>query len=255
MFMNETLKTIHRLKSIRNFSDKEITPDDLKIILDACVRAATASARQSYSIIVVSDKELMRKHLRYIGSKALIFCVDFNRLIDIADHLNHKYEVDDFVNFITGSTDTILAAQTAAIAAKSLGIDALFTNSVHRTDIKEFYQAFNIPQKHCFPLITLVLGFSSQSSQSPRGRLNESGVIHYEKYKKLTNEDINKIIGSYENPKTNLGLSFFNSNSETYADYFDWFYNSWSKKVEEEQQKTIYSTIADAGFLDPKYVR
>jgi FMN reductase [NAD(P)H] len=219
------------------------------------VRAATASARQSYSIIVVSDKELMRKHVGYVGSKALIFCVDFNRLIDIAEHLNHKYNVDDFVNFITGSTDTILAAQTAAIAAKSLEIDALFTNSVHRGDIKEFYQAFNIPQKHCFPLITLILGFSSQSLQSPNGRLKESGIIHYEKYEKLTSEEINNIVGWYEDPKTKLGLTFFNRDNKTYKDYFDWFYNSWSKEVEEAQQKLIYSTIADAGFIDSQYVK
>ena len=54
--MNETLKTIHELRSIRNFSDKEITDLDLKTILDAAVRAATAGMQQSYSIVVVEDE-------------------------------------------------------------------------------------------------------------------------------------------------------------------------------------------------------
>ena len=73
--MNDTLKTIHSLRSIHgNFSSKEMKDEDLDIILNACVRAANASNRQSYSIIVIKDKKVMRKLCSYCGSKVLIFC-------------------------------------------------------------------------------------------------------------------------------------------------------------------------------------
>lgn len=118
-----------------NFSLQEITDEDLEIILDACVRAANASARQSYSIIVVKDRNLMKELSGFPGSKALVFCVDYNRIIDATEHLGQQFSEDGVIPFVTGSTDTILAAQTAAIAAKSMGIDSLFTNGIHRGDI------------------------------------------------------------------------------------------------------------------------
>ena len=61
------------------------------------------------------------------------------------------------IGFVTGSTDTILAAQTACIAAKSLGIDSLFTQrGLHRRDISQVFKTLNLPDKYCFPLVALV---------------------------------------------------------------------------------------------------
>ncbi|MFX0126275.1 MAG: nitroreductase family protein, partial [Candidatus Hodarchaeota archaeon] len=106
--MNETLNTIQKLRSIRSFSEKEITDTDLNIIFDAAVRAATAGMQQSYSIVVVKDKELLKEFF-YNANKALVFCVDHNRLVDTAKHINQVYLVDRLEAFVTGSTDTILA--------------------------------------------------------------------------------------------------------------------------------------------------
>jgi nitroreductase len=59
---NETLITIHSLRSTHgDFSEKEISAEDVQTIVTAAVRAANASARQSYSIVVVEDRELMKK--------------------------------------------------------------------------------------------------------------------------------------------------------------------------------------------------
>ncbi|MBA1334261.1 MAG: hypothetical protein HPY66_1970 [Firmicutes bacterium] len=90
--MNDTFKTIHNLHSTHgNFSSREITGEDLDAIIKASVRAANASARQSYSIIVVNDKAVMKEYLEYVGSKALIFCLDFTRLKDTAEYLGHPF--------------------------------------------------------------------------------------------------------------------------------------------------------------------
>ena len=92
--MNETLKTIHNLRSIHgNFSSQEIKDEDMETILNACVRAANSSARQNYSVIVVKDKKLMRELCGYVASRVLILCVDYNRIINTAKHLNHSYQM------------------------------------------------------------------------------------------------------------------------------------------------------------------
>ncbi len=156
--MNETLKTIYSLKSIHgNFADRKISDEDLDTILHASGRAANAGNMQTYSIIVVDDKAVMKELCQYVGSVALVFCVDHNRIVEAAQYLQHPFSPKTAGWLITGSTDTILAAQTAAIAAKSLGIDSLFTSSLYRGDFTRVYWLLDIPEKYCFPLITLIL--------------------------------------------------------------------------------------------------
>ena len=83
--MNETLKTIHSLRSTHgNFSDENVSVEDVQTIIEASVRAANASARQSYSIIVIEDKEVVKKLCGYVGSVALLYCIDYTRIIDTA---------------------------------------------------------------------------------------------------------------------------------------------------------------------------
>ena len=249
--MNETLKTIHSLRSIRNFSRKEIPSSDLKTVLNAAVCSANASARQSYSIIVIEDKEILDDTLFYGANKALVFCVDYNRIVDTAKHLNHTIESGNIIRFITGSTDTILAAQTAAIAAKSLSIDSLFTNSLHRANLTEVYNLLNLPEQFCFPLITLCLGYATTEPSIKKGRLRNSGVIHYAKYQRLTTEELEKLVKEYDKEKNHLGIIPPERWSEMgFNHYLDWFYTKWpglaanKSKVEE-----IRTTLKKVGFL------
>lgn len=259
--MNETMKIIESLKTVRRFSNEEISEENLKIILKACVNAASASCRQTYSIIVVNDKEVMKK-IGYVGSVMLVFCVDYNRVIDTAHFLGYEYGSEvPIVDFITGSTDTILAAQTAAIAAKSLGIDSFFTNCVHRGNIERIYKLLNLPKEHCFPSIALILGYSGKQNckSSNKGRLSGNGVIHYNEYKKLNDEDLQNIVNEYDN-KDKHYLSLINDWREKgYKHYLDYFYEEWCKcsKTGNENEKIINNQYAHVqemmiktGFLD-----
>lgn len=249
--MNDTMKTIHSLHTIHgNFSSREISESDLIAILNSCVCAASASARQSYSILVVDDKTVMKEYLHYVGSKALIFCVDFTRLIDTAKYLNHSYHCGGVLDFITGSTDTILAAQTAVIAAKSLGIDSMFTNSLHRGNSKKFYSKFKIPEGNCFPLIALILGYSTNENNVARGRLNGLGLIHYGEYHRLDEIELRDLVDDYDNVERNLGLEFFNrKTAQNFNRYLDWFYRVWCKPETEEYHNEIWEVLKNAGFL------
>lgn len=241
--MNETMKTVHSLRTIHgNFTSQEVKDEDVKTILDACVRAANASARQSYSVIVVKDRKLMGKLSGFVGSRTLIFCVDYNRIIDTAKHLNHPFSADGVVPFVTGSTDTILAAQTAAITAKSLGIDSLFTNGIHRGDITRVYKLLDLPEKYCFPLIALVLGYPDQEPDHLKGRLNGAGVIHYDKYHKLTTEELDELVRQYDDPEKHLAVNDI-WKKEGFDHYLDWFYKVWSVRGGKPEGKSQMAEI------------
>ena len=248
---NETIKTIHSLRTIHgDFSEKSISDSNLEEILQASIQAPNASALQSYSIIVVKDRDKMKKICGYQGSALLLYCVDFNRLKASAQSLGHSYHPDGAQSFITGSTSTILAVQTAVIAAKALGIDSLTTNGIHRGDMQRVWEILELPENHCYPLIALVLGYTKEEPSYHKGRLDGAGVIHYEKYHKLTPDEIDKITQIYDDKELSLGLN--NDWNKDHKHYLDWLFTKWmgsrTKPIKKESQ--MFKFLKRSGFVD-----
>ena len=62
--MNETLKILQKRRSVRAFSDKALTEEQVSLIKDATLRAPTAGNMALYSVVEVHDqskKELLAK--------------------------------------------------------------------------------------------------------------------------------------------------------------------------------------------------
>jgi nitroreductase len=246
--MNETLQTIISLRTIHgSFSQREVLAEDLQTILKAGMHAANASNRQSYSIIVLEDRQTMAK-LGYTGSKALIFCVDYNRIVDTAGYLNKPFHSMEIVSFITGFVDTILASQTAAIAAKSLGIDSMFTNCIHRVPLKDVYELLNLPGENCFPLIELILGYPQTEPILQKGRLSGKGIIHYGQYHRLTPGELNEIVSEYDCKEKHIGMND-TWDEMGFSHYLDYFFDKWCSKISDDKQREFYSALQSAGFL------
>ena len=253
--MNPTLDTLQSLRTIHgNFTDQPISSQDVATILETATRAANASNRQSYSIVVVDDPEMMKQLTGYQGSRLLLFCVDFNRLAATAAHLGHEYPLRGVAPFLTGAIDTSLAAQTAAIAAKSLGIDALFTNGIHRGNVQRVYDLLKLPEKYCFPLIALILGYPQDEPTALRGRLTGPGVVHQGTYQAATDEELQTIIEAYDDAST--GLSSASPWKEKgFSHFLDWFFEVWSNRAPASTGRSpLFQRLIDAGFLDAEEV-
>jgi len=249
MTLNDTLKTIHNLRSIRNFSAKEILREDLERILEAALRTANSGGRQVYSIIVIDDRELLEKYF-YKADKALVFCVDYNRWIDCAERLNHKITMGDIRGFLLGSEDAILAAQTATIAAKSLGIDSLHTSSLHREELKKVFTMLNLPEKNCFPLLSVCLGYPAKEPPYLKGRVR-NGVIHYNKYQRLSPEEIDEVIAEYDVEENHFTtMTREEITKEGFEHYLDLSFSRWKGNFPEEQIKDCYTTLKKVGFFE-----
>lgn len=226
---NDTLKTIRGLRTIHgNFTDQEIPEETLQAILQASVRAANASNMQCYSIVVVRDRQMMQKLCGYRGSRLLLYLADHNRLAASARSLGHAYQPDDVTAFVTALIDTTLAAQTAAIAARSCGVDYLLTNGVHRGDMERHWKLLDLPKEHCFPVIALVLGYPAKEPASLKGRLDGTGVIHEGKYHHVTPEEAEEITRIYDDESRHLGLDYGgNWRVDGHKHYLDWMFTEW----------------------------
>ena len=210
--MNDTIKTIHDLHTTHgSFMDREIPAEDLDTILKASVRAASASNMQSYSIVVVTDRDMMKELCGYQASVLLLYCIDTNRMASLAKHLGYNFAMDPSWQLTTGAVDVVLAAQTAAIAARSLEISSLFTNGIHRGDPERVFTLLNLPEKNCLPIVALLLGYEENAPEKPKERLSGTGIIHKEKYQQCSDEELDEIIGECNTWDENYFESFLAS--------------------------------------------
>lgn len=244
--MNETIESIYKLRSERQFSNKPIAQGDLEVILEATVRTANSSARQMYSVIVLTEKEKIKAACGYSGAALLVFCVDQNRMIDLAEYMHQDYKKSTTIDFITGGTDAILAAQTATIAATSLGIDSLITNGVHRQNFAALYELLHLPKEYCFPMIGVLLGYSAKPEMKHyKGRMTK-GVIHYDTYHHLTTGEMEEEIAAFDSREKKYGLTSYTQWEEMgFKHYYEWFYQVWNGK----QEDIFYPVLKETKFF------
>jgi hypothetical protein len=204
---------------------------------------------QSYSIVVVKDREIMKQVCTYRGSCLLLYCVDYNRMKTLAEHLGHSFFPDNMTEFVTAGINTVLAVQTAAIAARSLGIDYLITNGIHRGDMARLWKLLDLPAQHCFPLIAMVLGYPTAEPAFQKGRLDGPGIIHYEKYHKLTKDETEEMVRQYDDPQRHLALESWNAGQSRH--YLDWVFTQWWPAPKPTEQETqILRFLKRSGFVE-----
>ncbi len=249
---NETLRTIHRLRSTHgNFADRTIPDETLQTILRASVRAAGASNNQSYSIIVVKDPQMMKDLCGYAGSCLLLFCADYNRMKATAAALGYDYQPGTVVDFVNAAINTLLVVQTAVIAARSLGVDSLLTNGVHRGDIERHWKLLDLPATHCFPLLALVLGYADREPAYRTGRLDGLGVIHEGKYHTPTKAEVDDLIRQYDDKERHLGLNT-DWDKQGYPHYLDWYFRAWvGRNLKPGTKETqMLRLLKRSGFIE-----
>lgn len=224
-----TLETIRDCRTIHgNFTEREIPEETLQEIIGASVRAPGASNMQSYSIIVLRDRQRMSDVCGYTGSRTLVYCIDFNRLVDSARHLGHAYEPRGVDNLLIGCVNTTLAVENAVVAARALGVDSLVTNGVHRGDIERHWKLLDLPDSLCVPLVAVVLGYPTEEPTDRKGRLSGPGVVHEDRYHRLTKPELETLVRECDDPNRHLGLN--ESWREKHAHYLDWFFGSWMSR-------------------------
>lgn len=222
--MNETIKTIHNRVSLRKFAERNITEEDLNLILESGMRAPTAGNMMMYSVLVIRDekkKEFLSKSCDdqpFIATApvVLIFLADLQRQYDYFNMCNVKeycnehsleYKGPGKSDLLLACCDAMAAAQNCVIAAESIGIGSCYIG-----DIMENYEMhkelLNLPD-YTFPIGMLVLGYYEDNfEKKPRPRFDKKYIIFDEKYKKLSHEELRDMYSRNEklvSPENKVG--------------------------------------------------
>ncbi|MCR1901863.1 NADPH-dependent oxidoreductase [Ligilactobacillus apodemi] len=169
--LNETLTTQLNHRTIRKFSPKPVTQNELALLFEAARHTSTSEFLQQFSILRITDpakKEAIREisHQDYVGGNGelLIFLADLNRNYQIRKQLGKdvgRLQTTDL--FFQAQNDTVLAVQNTLLAAESLGLGGVILGSIN-DDPKRLVEVLELP-KLTYPILGLQIGHPAQEPQ------------------------------------------------------------------------------------------
>jgi nitroreductase len=248
------LDTLLQHRTIRKYTDKDISDELLNKILEAGCRASTTGNMQVYSIIANRDpamkKQLAGCHFNQpMVERApivLTFCADFNRF-NLWCKLNHADPgYDNFLSFFTAAIDALLVAQNVCVAAESegLGICYLGTTTYLAGKIIDILQ---LP-KGVVPVTTVTIGWPDEDPVQI-DRLPLEAVLHKETYREYSTDTIKKMYAAKEAMLENRKFVMEN-NKETLAQVFT---DIRYKKADNELfSGMLLEVLQQQGFMNQK---
>ena len=229
--MNETIEVIQNRRSVRAYQDKPIDRDTVDLIVHSAMRAPTAGNWMLYSIIEITDQSIKDKLVKSCDNQpfiakaplVLLFLADYQRWIDIfvasdvesycqaeGKEIRYPGESDLFL----ACCDALIAAQTAVIAAESLGVGSCYIG-----DIMENYEyhreLFDLP-RYAFPITLVCFGYpkTTLSAKELTPRFPQE-YIHFENtYKRFDKAALDKMLEprtppNYLRNASNVGQHYY----------------------------------------------
>lgn len=202
--MNNTIKELYERKSVRVFTDEEITKEQREEILTSAMQAPTAGNQQMYTIIDVQNQDIKDKMAILCDNQpfiakaklVLVFCADFRKWYDafVAAGANpRKPAVGDLMISVT---DASIAAQNAVVAAHSMGIGSCYIGDVME-NAEKMKETLILPE-YVFPCVMLVFGYPKQQQKDrPKPLRSElEDIVCVDTYKEKDDEALKKLFAN-----------------------------------------------------------
>ena len=201
--MNETLKQLYERKSVRVFTDKEISKEDKALILRAAVEAPTAGNQQLYTIIDITDQALKDKlavscdNQPFIATAkmVLVFCADCKKWYDAFTDAECEPRNPGVGDLMLAISDTNIAAQNAVCAAESLGIGSCYIGDIME-NCEIHREMLGLP-RYVFPAAMLVFGYPTdqQISRAKPERADMAHIVHENGYREMDSNELRRLFG------------------------------------------------------------
>ena len=200
--MNDVITQLFQRKSVRVFTDREISPEDKNLILDAAAQAPTAGNQQLYTILDITDQGIKDRlvdtcdHQPFIAQSklVLIFCADCLKWYEAYAYAGCAPREPGVGDLLLAVSDTLIAAQNAVVAAHSLGLGSCYIG-----DIMENYEEqkalLGLPE-YVFPVAMLVFGYPSQQQlrREKPPRSPRELVVHENGYHRMDAQQLQRLL-------------------------------------------------------------
>ena len=185
--MSSVIELLQSHRSIRKFTDKPITPELFKDLVEAGQGAATSSFLQGSTIVRVTDKEKRSKIAELAGKQSyietaaefVVFCADLKRAGNYCHEYGKSFEGDYTEHFIIATVDVALMAQSMVAAAESVGLGICYIGGI-RNNPGPVSELLQLP-KGVYPVFGLCLGYPDQDPEI-KPRLPVSVIVKQDVY-------------------------------------------------------------------------
>jgi nitroreductase len=187
---NEVLETIVNHRSVRGFLPDALPHGTLELLVAAAQSASTSSNLQFWSVVAIEEPAHKSRLATLAGDQQfirdapllLVWLADLARIDAIAADRQQTVEGAQYLEeFIVGVVDAALAAQSALIAAESLGLGAVYIGAM-RNKPEQVAQALKLPP-HAFAVFGMAVGWPDPAKATDiKPRLAQRVALHRETY-------------------------------------------------------------------------
>lgn len=207
--MNSTIEVLTNRFSVRAYLDKPISDEHQDVINEVIYRSPTAGNMQDFSVIVVDDQSLKEKLSKLCDNQPFItkapllyiFVSDFTRYKDyfeLCEVDENNFSTPHYGTMMNGIIDATIAAQSASVAANSLGIGTCYIGDI--IENKEQITDLLGLNSNMVPVAMLTCGYYKQEVKlSPK--IDKKYIIHSNKYTRASSDEIKDIFSSKKIPK------------------------------------------------------
>ncbi|MEA3254632.1 MAG: nitroreductase family protein [Candidatus Altiarchaeota archaeon] len=167
----DLFKAIYSRRSVRKYSKKKVSKDDLMNILDAGIYAPSACDIQGWRFIVIDDPKV-KQELMNEGAASFIESAPIGILV----LYNNQTENLEYMDYLQSAAACI---QNMLLAAHSLGIGCCWICHLPRKG--ELRNLLCIP-KHYDPIAYITLGYPKGDVKERKRRYDVNDLISYNRY-------------------------------------------------------------------------
>lgn len=176
----DTIDAIKNRRSVRNYSEREITEEAVRLILQAGMSGPSCVNAKDWFFVAVRNPEMLNRMADANGPYAaplkraklgILVCGDLSRAFAPAP----EYWV----------IDGAIAAQNMILAAESIGIGSVWLGTWPQMErVKAQAELFELPE-HIVPHSVLAFGYPAQEAGAAREKEWLADRVHFEKFGKL----------------------------------------------------------------------
>ncbi|MFW9783625.1 MAG: nitroreductase family protein [Candidatus Heimdallarchaeota archaeon] len=227
----QTIDLIEKRRTIRAYNSKNLSQEEIDLIIHGAMRAPTAGNMMFYSIIQVTDQDIKNKLAKTCDNQphiakaplVLVFLADMQRWWDyfnvceveeLCAEMGLNFETPQESDLLLACCDALIAAQNAVITAEALGIGSCYIGDIIE-NIEIHRELLNL-SKWVFPITMVCFGYPKGDKEHiPLQPRFPQKFIHFiNQYKRLNKQDFNEMFegverGYYIKYAKNIGQKFY----------------------------------------------
>ncbi len=190
-------------RTIRRYTDRPVSDSLLTELVERAAHAPTTGNMQLCSVVVTRRPEtiaaLAPAHFNQpasTGCKAMLtFCADLNRFEKWCKARDAKPGFENIQSFMAAVFDAVIFAQQFVTVAEQAGLGTCYlgTTTYNAAKVAEI---LDLPER-VVPVLTVATGWPADEGEDS-GRLPVEAIMHFERYKDYSVEDIDRLYAAKE---------------------------------------------------------